>query len=231
MFRFALALVCAAAPMSAAAQTSNGGTPRLTPERVFADPDLNGPRARGLAFSPDGRRVTYLRPKADDQDVLDLWAADIAGGEPRLLVDSRKLSPDARTLSEAEKARRERARVSARGIVDYDWDREGRSLLVPLDGDLFLADAGSGSVRRLTQTPGDEVDARVSPRGGYVSFVRDQNLHVLDLAGGGERALTTGRRRPDRLRRRGVHRPGRDGPLHGVLVVARRAAHRLHARR
>jgi dipeptidyl-peptidase-4 len=162
----------------------------LTPERVFADPDLNGERARGLAFSPDGRFVTYLKPKADNQEVLDLWAVPVAGGEPRLLVDSKALAPEERALSEAERARRERARISARGIVDYDWDTQGKTLLVPLDGDLFLAEAATGAVRRLTQTAGDEIDARVSPRGGYVSFVRDQTLYAADLAGGRERALT-----------------------------------------
>ena len=164
---------------------------RLTPERVFADPSLNGPAARGVAFSPDGRLVTYLLPKPEDQQVLDLWAVETAGGQPRRLVDSRALAPEDRVLSEAERARRERARVFNRGIVEYAWDTEGRQILVPLDGDLYLAAATDGSVRRLTQTAGDEVDAKVSPRGGFVSFVRDQNLHLIDLRTGAERALTT----------------------------------------
>lgn len=176
----------------ALAQTAASAPERLTPERVFADPDLNGPRARGVAFSPDGRLVTYLRPKAEDQQVLDLWAVEVAGGAPRRLVDSRALAPEDRQLSEAEKARRERARISNRGIVDYDWDTEGRRVLVPLDGDLYLADAATGQVRRLTETKGDEVDAKVSPRGGFVSFVRDQDLMAIDLATGRERAFTTG---------------------------------------
>jgi dipeptidyl-peptidase-4 len=165
---------------------------KLTPERVFADPDLTGPRARGVAFSPDGRLVTYLKPKDEDQTVLDLWAVEVAGGEPRRLVDSRALAPEDRALSEAETARRERARISNRGVVDYDWDSEGRRLLVPLDGDLYLADAATGQVRRLTETTGDEVDAKVSPKGGFVSFVRDQDLMLIDLASGQERAITTG---------------------------------------
>ena len=41
------------APKTATAET-------LTPERVFARPDLSGPQARGVALSPDGAAVTYL---------------------------------------------------------------------------------------------------------------------------------------------------------------------------
>ncbi|OZA84727.1 MAG: hypothetical protein B7X77_00005, partial [Caulobacter sp. 39-67-4] len=89
------------------------------------------------------------------------------------------------------KARRERARVFSRGIVEYSWDSQGRFILVPLDGDLYLDSVSDGKVSRLTETPGDEVDAKVSPLGGYVSYVRDQNLYVKPVNGGAEKAVTT----------------------------------------
>ncbi|MBO9710939.1 MAG: S9 family peptidase [Caulobacter sp.] len=164
---------------------------KLTPERIFADPSLNGPTAKGVKLSPDGKRVTYLKGKAEAANVQDLWAADVKGGEPYRLIDSAALSSGAKELSEAEKARRERARVSARGIVEYSWDEQGRFILVPLDGDLYLDTIADGKVTRLTDTPGDEVDAKVSPLGGYVSYVRDQNLYIKPLNGGAEKALTT----------------------------------------
>ena len=164
---------------------------KLTPEQIFADPALSGPTAKGVALSPDGKRVTYLKGKAEAANVQDLWAADVAGGEPYRLIDSAALSSGAKELSEAEKARRERARVSARGIVEYSWDSQGRFILVPLDGDLYLDSVADGKVTRLTQTPGDEVDAKVSPMGGFVSYVRDQNLYVRPITGGDEKALTT----------------------------------------
>jgi dipeptidyl-peptidase 4 len=164
---------------------------KLTPERIFADPSLSGPTAKGVALSPDGKRVTYLKGKAEAANVQDLWAADVKGGEPYRLIDSAALSSGGKELSEAEKARRERARVSARGIVEYSWDKQGRFILVPLDGDLYLDSVADGKVTRLTETPGDEVDAKVSPKGGYVSYVRDQNLYIKPVSGGPETALTT----------------------------------------
>lgn len=162
----------------------------LTPERVFANPSLAGPVARGVSLSPDGELVAFLRSREDDVDVLDLWAAPTGAGEPFKLIDARALVPDAGELSEAEKARRERMRISQRGVVEYSWDEQGRYILAPLEGDIFLAGRDGGAVRRLTETEADEIDAKVSPEGNYVSFVRDQDLVVVDLASGAETPIT-----------------------------------------
>lgn len=163
----------------------------LTPERVFANPSLAGPVAKSVSLSPDGELVAFLRSREDDVDVQDLWAAPIGEGEPFKLIDARALVPDAGELSEAEKARRERMRISQRGVVEYAWDEQGRYILAPLEGDIFLAERAGGAVRRLTETEADEIDAKVSPRGNFVSFVRDQDLVVLDLNGNRETAITS----------------------------------------
>ncbi|WP_029087587.1 S9 family peptidase [Brevundimonas aveniformis] len=177
-----VALIALASPASA--------QEHLTPERVFANPSLNGPTARAVTLSPDGELVAYLLPRQDDVDVLDLWAAPVEGGEPFRLVDARALVPDAGDLSEAEVARRERMRISQRGVVEYAWDDQGRFILTPLEGDVFLANREDGSVRRLTETEADEIDAKVSPQGNYVSWVRDQDLVVYDLTNSREIPIT-----------------------------------------
>jgi len=162
----------------------------LTLERIFASPDLAGPGPRALRLSPDGRLATLLRNRPDDRQRYDLWAIDTTTGRTWMLVDSKKVGSGA-ALSEQEKMRRERARLSGiTGIVDYAWAPDGKSLLVPVDGDLYLATL-DGNVRRLTEGEGGEVDPHVSETGRYVSFVRGQNLHAIDLAGGGETRLTS----------------------------------------
>ncbi len=183
-------LVATLSPLAAAAQESPDAA-ILTPERVFADPALSGPVAKGVSLSPDGELVAFLRSREDDVDVQDLWAAPTGEGEPFKLIDARALVPDAGELSEAEKARRERMRISARGVVEYSWDEQGRYILAPLEGDVFLAERDGGAVRRLTETEADEIDAKVSPDGNYVSWVRDQDLVVYDLASGRETPITT----------------------------------------
>ncbi|HEY1613585.1 MAG TPA: S9 family peptidase [Rhizomicrobium sp.] len=164
----------------------------LTPERVYADPAINGPVARNVQLSPDGTLVTWLKGRPDDQNALDLWAADTKGGAPHRLVDSRALAPAPAALSEAEKSRRERMRISQHGIVEYHWDEEGRFLLVPLDGALYLVNRANGHARRIADDKAGAVDAKVSPKGHFVSFGRDGNLFAIDLAKGTTIPLTTG---------------------------------------
>lgn len=166
----------------------------LSVARIFGAPDLSGPRLREPKFSPDGRYVTYLQGKQDNPDQLDLWAFDTRSGRAKLLVDSRAFAGDNERLSAEEEARRERQRTaSLRGIVEYSFSSDGKRLLVPLGGDLYLYDltASKNAARRLTTTESYETDARFSPRGKYISFIRDQDLFVIDLSTGQERALTT----------------------------------------
>src|SRR5262249_17400063 len=122
---------------------------------------------------------------------LDLWAYDIRAKKHTLLVDSSKLVPEERALSTEEAARRERQRTaSLSGIVEYQFSPDSQSILLPLGGDLYVCDLrarGADAVRRITQSESFETDARFSPRGRYVSFIRDQNLVVYDLTTGKER--------------------------------------------
>jgi dipeptidyl-peptidase-4 len=144
-------------------------------ERVFASPSLNGAVPRGVKLSPDGRWLTVLRNRADDRERYDLWGFDRKSGQWTMLVDSLKLG-SGKELSEAEKMQRERQRIGdLKGIVTYEWTADSKAILVPLDGDLYLAGL-DGKVSRLTDSAGDELNPALSPKGGYVSFVRDQRL-------------------------------------------------------
>lgn len=177
-----------------AINATNAASEPLTAERIFAAPDLSGPWLREPKFSPDGRYVAYLQGKADNKDQLDLWAFDVRTGKARLLVDSRAVVGDEERLSPEEEARRERQRTaSLRGIVEYEFSSDGKRLLIPLGGEIYLYDlaAKSNPVRRLTTSASYETDARFSPRGSFVSFIRDQDLFIVDLRTGEERALTS----------------------------------------
>jgi dipeptidyl-peptidase 4 len=162
----------------------------LTLERVFASPSINGASPRAVKLSPDGKWLSSLRPRSSDRERFDLWVTDTTTGEAKMLVDSTKLGTSGE-LSEAEKMQRERARIAGtKGVVAYDWAPDSKAVLVPVDGDLFIASLG-GDVTRLTQSSAGELDATVSPKGGFVSFVRDQNVIVLNRANGTESALTS----------------------------------------
>ncbi|KAF1723274.1 S9 family peptidase [Pseudoxanthomonas japonensis] len=167
---------------------------KLTLEAITGSAPLSGPTLTKPQVAPDGSRVTFLRGKDSDRNRLDLWEYDIASGQTRLLVDSSVVLPGDEVLSDEEKARRERQRIAAlSGIVDYQWSPDGKALLFPLGGELYFYDlsrSGKDAVRKLTSGGGFATDPKISPKGGFVSFIRERNLWVIALADGKEVQLT-----------------------------------------
>ncbi|WP_298917857.1 S9 family peptidase [uncultured Algimonas sp.] len=165
------------------------GPGRLTPERIHAEPSIDGPSLARARIAPDGTFVTLLKGREDDADQQDLWAYDIETGEGRLLVSSTDLLGAPEELSEEEKNRRERQRLYASGIVDYSW--VGQDLLMfPLGGDIYLYDLDTEEARQVTATPAFETDPKVSRDGALVAYVREDELYVKELETGLERQLT-----------------------------------------
>ena len=167
---------------------------KLTLDAITGDAPLSGPTLMKPQVAPDGSRVSFLRGKETDRNQLDLWEYDIASGQTRMLVDSRVVLPGTETLSDEEKARRERQRIAGlAGIVDYQWAPDAKRLLFPLGGELYLYDlskSGADAVRKLTNGGGFATDPKLSPKGGFVSFIRERELWVIDLATGREIRLT-----------------------------------------
>lgn len=166
----------------------------FTIERLEGSPNINGASVQGLQMAPNGKRVTFLRGKADNAAQLDLWEFDIESGESSLLVDSGSLlEGGTEILSEEEKARRERNRAitGKTGIVSYFWSADSSTLLFPISGDVYVLPLG-GDVKRLTDTPAYETDIKFSPGGTYVSFVRDRELYAVNIESGVETKLTSG---------------------------------------
>lgn len=166
-----------------------GGKRPLTIERMNASPALAGTSPRGLKLSPDGQRVTYLAGRKDNQNYYDLWQMDVSTGESSLLLNADKLASN--ELSDEEKARRERQRIYGEGIMEYFWADDSKALLIPASGNLYYFSLVDNSVNQLPIGDGFATDARLSPKGNFVSFVRDQNLYVLSLETKKFQALTT----------------------------------------
>ncbi len=183
-----------AAPAATAGTSPTAVTP-LTLERVYADPPLQGRLTRQAEISPDGAWVSYLRPSAADSEQLELWAQPTAGGEPRRLVSAADvLGGRSQQLTEAERMALERKRITQGGITSYQWcGPDGRTLLFPLSGDLYLVrlSAEGPRAQRLTQDEQvPEQDPTCSPDGRQLAYVKGGNLWVQGLEGGAARALT-----------------------------------------
>ncbi|MEP7149248.1 MAG: S9 family peptidase [Acidobacteriota bacterium] len=74
--------------------------------------------------------------------------------------------------------------------LGVQFNKNETAILVNTLNDLWLYDVASGSIRRLTNTKEEELEADFSPDGKWISFVRGNNLFVVDVARGREKQLT-----------------------------------------
>ena len=137
---------------------------------------------RSFVVSPAGERVVYIRTKSGDDPVSCLWVFDVAGAKERLVFDPGEEEAE-RDLTDAERARRERARERSSGVTAFATDEEVRKAVFSVGGRLFLADLIEGSARELT-TPGAVDDPRLDPAGDRIAFVVDGSMYVREIEGG-----------------------------------------------
>lgn len=143
---------------------------------------------RGFTISPDGGKVLFLRTRSGTDPVTCLWELDTETHVERLVVDPRTLDADDRDLPPEERARRERSREQAGGVVAYSTDATVTRAAFALSGGLHVTELPDGRTRRL-ETAGAVIDPRISPDGRSVAYVTGGALHVLDLASGADRTL------------------------------------------
>lgn len=159
---------------------------------ISVDARLMGLSGSGLyrsSISPDGSLVSYLDISDDSNGQMDLWAFDLQDNSSKRLVSTKDLLQEPEVLSEEERNRRERARIYGSGIISYDWVDENR-IMFPLGGDVHLYDLSSGRAQQVTATDGFETDPKVSPLGGNIAYVRDNELFATRLDNGTETQLT-----------------------------------------
>src|SRR5882757_2646575 len=186
-------VACAGLPPVATAQQSGPlptGGKALTVERIYSQPSLSGRLTRGLAWTPDGKQLSYFETKGLGKEAkTELWAMDAASGERRLLVAADKLE----TILPAETSRPTQATgLGRRAPSQYQWAPDGAGILFQGPTALAWLDAKSQTGRTLVSGKAAIADPKISPDGRYVSFVRDHNVWVVNLADGKERAITQG---------------------------------------
>jgi dipeptidyl-peptidase 4 len=151
---------------------------------------------RSFRISPDGRRIAFLRSKSGTDPVSCLWRYDVETGQEHLIADPVQISPGAEQLDPAEKARRERARERAGGIVGFATDEQLQLATFVLSGQVYVADLAAATIRAVP-APAPAADPRPDPAGQHLAYLHGGALRVTDLATGGDHALAEPGGTPD----------------------------------
>jgi dipeptidyl-peptidase-4 len=139
---------------------------------------------RAFRLSPGGSRVVFLRSKGGTDPVTCLWALDITTGAERLVADPRDLGADDENLPPQERARRERVREQAGGIVAYATDSAVEVAAFALSGRVYAVDLTSADAEPYevkTHTPA--LDPRPNHAGRTLAYVHDGALRITGLSG------------------------------------------------
>ena len=146
-------------------------------------------RPRGFTVSPDGARVLFLRSRGGTDRVTCLWSYEVATGTEVLLADPVELlAADLDSLPDAERARRERAREQAAGIVAYSTDAqstEPRSLCRVVSSWWMSPPARASELA----ADGLVFDPHVDPTGRVVAYATRGTLRVVNIDDGSDREL------------------------------------------
>lgn len=142
--------------------------------------NFNGSAPTGLRWLSDGRHYLHFT----------------AGQLQKVNAESGSATPfyDAARMERAFAAQAGMSREAAARLArqsSYLMNAQQSAALINHANDLFYYEFGSDKVQRLTNTPAPEEGEEFSPDGRLVSFARLNNLYVVDLATGSERALTS----------------------------------------
>ena len=145
-----------------------------------------------FAIAPDGSRVGFLRARSGTDRSTGLWVRETATGAERLVADAEDLlSGCEESLPPEERARRERTRQAAAGVVSFAADEGVRIAAFALSGRLFVADLANldGTAVRELVVPGPVLDPRPDPTGAHIGYVADGALRVVAADGADDRAV------------------------------------------
>ena len=138
---------------------------------------------RAFRISPDGARVAYLRTQGGSDPVTCLWVLDVGRGTERLVADPRTLGGDEEDLPPQERARRERVREQAGGIVAYATDAPLTVAVFSWSGRVYAVDlTRPDAAPQAVPVPAPALDPRPDPTGKRLAYVCAGAMRVASLA-------------------------------------------------
>ena len=177
----------AVAPQAAAPAAAQAG--QLTVDRIYGQPSLSGRLTRGIAWSLDGKKFSFFETAGTGKEAKPaLYVMDVATGQRLLLIAAERLES---VLPASSGKQSQATGLGRRAPSQVQWSVSGDALLFESATSLAWFDVKSQEGHVLVSGKEELADAKISPDGNYVSYIRDHNLWLVPTAGGKERALTT----------------------------------------
>lgn len=161
---FALPLLTLAALLSVAAPPvlAEDSSPGVTMEQIMAHPDWIGLPPEDPYWADDGSTV-YFQRKRTGVELRDLYRLPLDGGEPKLVLNP------------------ERGAIDVAG-GDLSEDRAWK--VYARQGDIYLKDLRTGSIRQLTRTGDAETAPRFLVGDGRIAYTRGGAVYIHELVSG-----------------------------------------------
>ena len=159
--------------------TAQAPQKQLTVEAIFAHGPLVPKSPETLAWSPDGKHLTYL----EGGELMDV---DPVTGKVHVMVSAAKMA----SLNGSQDSERDRDHRERYNMAGYLWAPDSAHLLFDANGPLWLYDLrnGAGVQIGFTGTASGD-DPKFSPDGSCVSFIRDHSISVIHLRDPGRPAV------------------------------------------
>ncbi len=133
----------------------------------------------GLRWLPKSDRYSYIQRDAKTGSAT-LVVENARNGKRQIVLSSTDLqyvTPKGDTLDIP--------------LQTYRWFPDEKALLFTFEGDVWYYSLNDRQLRRLTETEAAEEEVQIAPNSQWISFVRENNLYVLNIATGAEKQLTT----------------------------------------
>ena len=170
--------------LSAYTANASASKPPLSLESIFSGSDFHSNALDNIQWNADATSFTFTR-RNPETGRLDLFEHELSSGENRLLLSSGQLVYQS---SPVEMSR-------------YQWANNRRFLLITgpqtrtwdsvIEAPHYVYDTQSKSTIALADGSTALRNVYLSPGGGQVAYVLENNLYVTDLANGTIRAVTT----------------------------------------
>jgi len=151
---------------------------------------------RSFQISADGRRVAFLRSKGGSDPITCLWVLDLPAGRSAPVTENERLVVDPIAIGAGkdepaeERARRERSREKAGGVVAYATDADFTMAAFAIAGEVYTTElTADGQGPRTIGAHSPAIDPRPDPAGRLIAYVSRGALRINDPESGTDAEL------------------------------------------